>query len=93
MTIDPELARQRAAMDAINQRLVQALHERARLCRAIGVWKRARGIAPIDPPREERMLAALLHDVPADGLPREELAAILAAVFAASRRLVQGSQG
>lgn len=90
MTIDPELVRQRTAMDAINQRLVAALHERARLCRAIGAWKQARGIAPVDPQREEQMLAALLGAVPADGLPRDELATILAAVFAASRRLVQG---
>lgn len=86
---DPELQRHRAAMDAVNGRLAAALHERARLCRTIGAWKRAHGVPAADPAREQAMLAALLAAAPADGLPRAELAAILTAVFAASRRVVE----
>lgn len=88
MPIDPELERFRAAIDGLNERLVEVLHERARVCRAIGAWKRARGLGPIDPAREQAMLAALTHEVPHDGFSAEALATVLRAVFAASRELV-----
>lgn len=83
----------RKAMDAINQRLVAVLHDRARLCRTIAAWKRAHAMAGADPAREEAMLAALVRDVPADGFSREQLTAILNAVFAASREVVQRTTG
>lgn len=88
MSDDPELLRLRAAMDAINARLVAVLHERAALCRRIGACKRARGLPGPDPAREQQMLATMLQQVPPDGFPPDDLAAILRAVFAASRRLV-----
>lgn len=88
MSTDPELTRMRAAMDALNARLVDLLHERARLCRAIGAWKRAHGLPAIDPLREQQMLAAALADLPADGYGEQALGAILRAVFAASRSIV-----
>jgi chorismate mutase len=93
MSVDPELERLRAAMDAVNSRLVAVLHERARLCRAIGAWKRAHGVAAVDAAREAEMLSALLRDAPADGFGRDDLRAILHAVFAASRRIVAGDRG
>ncbi len=84
----PELQRLRHAMDAINERLVATLHERARLCRAIGACKRARGLPAIDAAREDAMLAQLVRDLPADGFDKDQLTAILRAVFAASRDVV-----
>jgi chorismate mutase len=93
MSQPPELHRMRKAMDAINHRLVAALHDRARLCRAIAAWKRGQGLPAVDPAREEAMLAELLRDVPADGFTKEQVTAILRAVFAASREVVQRATG
>ena len=93
MTTDPELERLRAAMDAVNRRLVATLHERARLCHAIGAWKKRHGIAAIDPVREQEMLATMLHELPEHGFPRASLAAILHEVFAASRAIVEHERG
>lgn len=81
----------RKAMDAINQKLVAVLHDRARLCRAIGIWKRSRGMPAVDEAREQKMLENLLAGAPEDGFSREQLAAILAAVFAASRTVVENA--
>jgi 3-deoxy-7-phosphoheptulonate synthase/chorismate mutase len=86
-----ELQSLRGEMDAVNERLVDVLHERARLCRRIAAWKRAHGQPAADPAREEAMLAALLRAAPGDGFARDELAAILRAVFATSRELVERS--
>jgi chorismate mutase len=86
-----ELERLRTAMDALNRQLVATLHERARLCRTIGAWKRAHGVAAVDAAREAAMLTALTGDVPADGYSREQLTAILREVFTASRELVRDS--
>ncbi len=93
MPIDPTLAQLRHDIDALNARLVELLHERGRLCRAIGAWKAHHGLAAADPQREDAMLAALLQDVPADGYSRAQLEAILRAVFAASRARVAGMDG
>jgi chorismate mutase len=91
MNPDPELHSLRAAMDVINTRLAAVLHERARLCRAIGEWKRSRGVTALDPTREQQMLAAVLKGAPADGFAASELTAIMESVFAASRKLVTGT--
>jgi chorismate mutase/prephenate dehydratase len=88
MPLDPELHALRAAMDVVNRRLVDVLHDRARLCRAIGAWKRAHGQAAADPAREQAMLEALLAEVPADGFARDDLRTLLQHVFATSRALV-----
>lgn len=88
MSVDPELQQFRAAMDVINRRLVDVLHDRARLCRSIGAWKKTRGTAAVDAVREQRMLAAMVDAAVPDGYSRTELTAILQAVFAASRRVV-----
>lgn len=88
MPTPPDLAAMRTAMDAVNHRLVAVLHERARLCRAIGAWKRAHGVPAADPAREEAMLADLLRTLPADGFSTAQLTTILRAVFAAAREIV-----
>ncbi len=91
MSLDPELAQWRAAIDDVNARLVAVLHERAHLCRAIGAWKRQRGLPGPDADREAEMLAATTRELPAHGFTREQLEPVLRAVFAASRQLVDGT--
>jgi chorismate mutase len=93
MPAEPTLAQLRHDIDALNARLVELLHERGRLCRAIGAWKAHHGVAAADPAREATMLAALLHETPADGYSRQQLEVILRAVFAASRARVAGMDG
>ncbi len=85
---DEELRQLRAAMDICNHRLAAVLHERARLVRGIGAWKRERGQPALDPRREAAMLAAVVTRLPADGFPADEMRAIFAVVLDASRRLV-----
>lgn len=87
MPSDDELDQLRAAMDVCNRRLAAVLHERARLVRHIGAWKRTHGLPAADPVREATMLAAATAGAPADGFPPAVLQVILAAVFAASREL------
>jgi 3-deoxy-7-phosphoheptulonate synthase/chorismate mutase len=88
MIPDPELNRLREQMDDVNQRLLDVLHERARLSRRIGSHKQSEALAVVDPVREQAMLKTLLHNLPPDGLPKAALAAIMQSVFAASRELV-----
>ena len=89
MDDDGELDQLRAAMDVCNRRLLSVLQERARLARVIGAWKRCHGLPAADPAREEAMLAAVLRAAPADGYPAGALQAIFAAVFTASRQVVE----
>lgn len=86
-----ELDSLRAAMDVLNRRLVDVLHERARLCRRIATCKRRSGRPAADPARERVMLDSLLSLPAADGFPPQSLAAILQAVFTASREVVEGT--
>ncbi len=87
--MDDPLTQLRSAMDVCNRRLVDVLHERARLARAIGAWKQQHGLAAVDPGRERAMRAALLALPAAGGFAADQLAAILDVVFAASRQLVE----
>ncbi|MCU0867576.1 MAG: chorismate mutase [Planctomycetes bacterium] len=91
MSSAPELDKLRAAIDDVNRRLVALLHERGRLCRTIGSWKRAHGVPAADPDREAAMRDALLRELPPDGYERDQLDRILQALFAASRALVDRS--
>ncbi|MBL8735778.1 MAG: chorismate mutase [Planctomycetes bacterium] len=88
-----ELDSLRAAMDVLNRRLVDVLHERARLCRRIAHCKLASGRPAADPAREQAMLQALLSVPAGEGFPPESLALILRTVFAESRQLVERSTG
>ncbi len=78
----------RARMDALNARLVALLQERAALVAVIARHKRQAGLPAADPAREAAMLEALLRE-PGPGFARDELAALLRAVFAASRGLCE----
>lgn len=86
-TVPKDVARLRERMDRVNAKLVAVLQERARLARSIGRAKARHRLAAADPSREREMLAGLLASAPR-GLREAELARVLRAVFAASRRLV-----
>lgn len=77
----------RKRMDRLNARLVAALQGRARLALRIARAKERAGLPAPDPVRERAMLATVLRTAPA-GFPRRDLARLVRAVFAASRRLV-----
>lgn len=89
----PELTRLRAAMDDINHRLTDILHERARLARKIGTIKHATGMTISDPEREQAMLLEMLRDAPTDGFSPESLEVILRTVLEVSRAVVASPRG
>jgi len=76
-------------MDALNERLITLLHERAALAREIGRCKRAGGLPVQDATRERDELAAAIASRPADGFTEAQLHSILGEVIAASRALVE----
>lgn len=47
----------RAEVDQVDDRLLELFVRRARLARSIGEAKRAAGIAPVDPRREEEIVS------------------------------------
>jgi chorismate mutase len=73
-------------MDAVNERLLAVLQERARLVLRIAAHKRRLRLPIADPEREQAMLAVLLR-VPGAGFPPVALERLLRAVFAESRQL------
>lgn len=83
-----ELHGLRAEIDAVNRELLAVLQRRAALVRQIGELKRQRHLPLVDAEREQAMLQTLLRD-PGHGFDRQALRQIFAAVFAASRALVQ----
>jgi chorismate mutase len=89
MEADQELAQLRLAMDVCNRRLAAVLHERDALARRIGDWKRAHGLAAVDPGREAAMLARLADLADPNGFSAAALQRLFAAVFAESRALVE----
>lgn len=93
MTTGPsELDALRAEVDRVDARLVELLIERARLAEALGRWKRARGIAPFDPAREEAVVARAAAAARAP-LDRAALERVFRAILAESRRVVQEARG
>lgn len=90
--VPADVARLRGRMDRVNARLVALLQERARLALAIGRAKERHQLAAADPSREREMLERVLAGAPR-GLRKPELARVLRAVFAASRRLVVADRG
>jgi chorismate mutase len=88
MEADDELRELRAAMDVCNRRLAGVLHERARLARTIGAWKRQRGMALADAWREAAMLVQVGELASTAGFDMHALQRIFAQVFAESRALV-----
>lgn len=89
MSDDPDLARLRARMDELNQRLAAVLHERARLCRVIGARKRELAQPAVDDARETAMLDAIARTAGGDGFDADALRRIFAAIFAESRQIVR----
>jgi len=84
-----ELAALRAAIDVCNLRLLDVLHQRAALVRAAAACKQQSGLPIADPTREAAMLTALQQLARPDGCDAPMLREVLAAVFAASRALVE----
>lgn len=92
MSGDDELARLRAAVDQVDARLVELLHERARLAQALGSWKRARGLPALDPTREG-VVVSRAGAAARPPLDRAALERVFAAILAESRRVVQAAHG
>jgi chorismate mutase len=59
VTTKPELDELRRSIDAVDQQILQLLHERVRLVVAVGEYKRERGIPVYDPDRERALLDRL----------------------------------
>lgn len=89
---DDELDRLRAEMDRLNLDLREVLQARARLAARIADVKRERGLPMADPAREAAMLERLLRD-PTEGFEPDVLRGLFAAVFSASRKLVEDRGG
>jgi chorismate mutase len=85
--MDSDLLALRREMDDLNRTLRDTIQARARLAARIADHKRARGLAMADPEREEAMLRASVEGAP-PGFEPEVLAALMRAIFAASRDLV-----
>jgi chorismate mutase len=56
---DTELDKLRRAIDAVDTRLLELIHERVRLVLEVGVYKGKHGLAVYDPERERRLLERL----------------------------------
>jgi chorismate mutase len=56
---ETELDTLRRAIDAVDTRLLELIHERVRLVLEVGTYKAKRGLAVYDPERERRMLDRL----------------------------------
>jgi len=81
-----ELARLRAQIDALDQRLLRALNERAKLAHAVGRLKQ--GVKVYRPEREAQVLRGILARNPGP-LGKEALARVYAEIISACRALEQ----
>jgi len=54
------LARHRAAIDAIDRKLLALLSRRGQIAQKIGAFKRANGLAIIEPSREQQVVSNLI---------------------------------
>lgn len=86
MSDDRELHALRAEIDRTNRELRDTLQRRARLVQRIARRKRALGLPPADPAREQAMLQAMLHE-PGEGFAREELRDVLTFLLGRYREL------
>ena len=59
MQSDPELERLRGSIDNLDAAIICLLAERFKITQQVGVLKKARGLAPADPEREEQQIARL----------------------------------
>lgn len=75
-----ELARLRAVIDDVDDRLLAILAERARVVDELWAWKAAHGVAQRDPSREAELRARLSRRAEALGLDPAAVERVLAAV-------------
>ncbi len=59
MQSDPELERLRGSIDNLDAAIICLLAERFKITQQVGVLKKARGLAPADPEREDQQIARL----------------------------------
>jgi len=78
--LDAELARRRKDLDAIDDRLVDLLAERAAAVKGIWELKRRHRVEQLDPAREAAVLARLTERAKARGLDPAAVAEVLEAV-------------
>ncbi|MEZ6017540.1 MAG: chorismate mutase [Planctomycetota bacterium] len=87
---DATLAGLRREIEACDRDLSAALERRGRLVRAIGTWKRAQGLAPIDLAREAELVLAFRSGAARDGYGADALERVLRVILEESRRIVEG---
>ncbi|GMU59107.1 MAG: hypothetical protein AMXMBFR34_08700 [Myxococcaceae bacterium] len=75
-----ELARLRAKIDELDERLLRVLAERARVVRRLWAWKQRKGLARVDRVRERALRRRLLRRAEELDLNRATVARVLAAV-------------
>ena len=78
----------RAAINAIDEQIVQLLHQRATVSMAVGRYKKARQIPVLQPNREEELLERLVQEK--GPLPENHLRTIYTAILQSSRDLQAG---
>ncbi len=59
MQSDPELQRLRGSIDNLDAAIICLLAERFKITQRVGELKKAHGLAPADPEREEQQIARL----------------------------------
>lgn len=59
MQSDPELERLRGSIDNLDAAIICLLAERFKITQQVGMLKKARGLAPADPEREEQQIGRL----------------------------------
>ena len=88
----PELEELRRSIDAVDQQILQLLHERVRLVMAVGDYKRQRGMAVYDPDRERALLDRLCRAAQPP-LDAETIRRIFERLVDESRRIEQHHVG
>lgn len=83
--MDDELAALRVAVDAADAAILEAIGQRAAAVRAIGAWKRAHGVTPLDATREAVLRARWCEIAREHGVSEALAAAVLEALLEAGR--------
>jgi monofunctional chorismate mutase len=86
IVMDRKLERCRTAIDRIDRRFTRLLKKRFALVKRVGRLKNERGIAVVQPEREERILARVSGAV-SDEKARDYLISVYRALFKASYRV------
>lgn len=89
MATDEELDGLRAAVDAADAALMDAVAQRLAAVRAIGAWKRSHGVAAVDGAREASLRSRWSARAEALGVPAEMAERVLTAVLDGCRAEVE----